>query len=298
MSASASSLRAVDHLVLPTASLGLARNRLTQLGFTVATDARHPFGTENACVYLADSTYLEPLAVADVDECVAAAKAGNVFVARDQAFRFRRGQEGFSGIALASSDAQRDDQFYREAGLSGGPLLTFSRPVTMPDGTSLVASFLLAFAADLRSPDFTFFTCERKNPLPADRSALEAHPNGVCGLSELVFSEPGPADFSSFLHYIVSGETAVASESAVSVDAANVRLTVLDPKATEERLGLRTSTHSRGLRGQAIVFRTRNLDAAHRVLSANAIAFTVRDDRLIVPPAPGQGAVFVFEDIS
>ncbi|PWE55346.1 lactoylglutathione lyase [Metarhizobium album] len=298
MSASASGPRAVDHLVLPTAGLDLARQRLTELGFTVASDARHPFGTENACVYLADKTYLEPLAVADAGECAAAAKAGNMFVARDQAFRFRRGAEGFSGIALASNDAEEDDRAFREAGLSGGPMLTFSRPVKMPDGASLTASFLLAFAADLRSPDFTFFTCERKNPLPADRSALEAHRNGASGLSELLFSEPGPADFRDFLTSIVSGKPVDGGEGALSVEAANVRLTVLDPEAMEECLGLRTSTHSRGLRGQAVVFRTRDLDAAHRVLSASAVAFTARHNRLIVPPAPGQGAVFVFEDMS
>jgi hypothetical protein len=29
----------------------------------VAADARHPFGTENACVFFADGTYLEPLAL-------------------------------------------------------------------------------------------------------------------------------------------------------------------------------------------------------------------------------------------
>ena len=54
--------RAIDHLVLPTDSLGVARARLSALGFTVAPDAQHPFGTGNCCVYLQDGTYLEPLA--------------------------------------------------------------------------------------------------------------------------------------------------------------------------------------------------------------------------------------------
>ncbi|TIX38964.1 MAG: VOC family protein, partial [Mesorhizobium sp.] len=55
----------LDHLVLPTASLDVARARLTLLGFTVAPTGIHPFGTENCCVFLTDGTYLEPLAVAD-----------------------------------------------------------------------------------------------------------------------------------------------------------------------------------------------------------------------------------------
>ena len=55
----------LDHLVLPTASLDVARARLTSLGFVVAPTGIHPFGTENCCVFLADGTYLEPLAVGD-----------------------------------------------------------------------------------------------------------------------------------------------------------------------------------------------------------------------------------------
>ena len=55
----------LDHVVLPVADLGVARARLTALGFTVAPDGLHPFGTANCCVYLADGTFLEPLAVGD-----------------------------------------------------------------------------------------------------------------------------------------------------------------------------------------------------------------------------------------
>ena len=57
--------RRIDHCVLPVADLAGARDRLTRLGFTVAPEGRHPFGTHNACVYFADDTFLEPLAVGD-----------------------------------------------------------------------------------------------------------------------------------------------------------------------------------------------------------------------------------------
>ncbi|TIX70312.1 MAG: VOC family protein, partial [Mesorhizobium sp.] len=55
----------LDHLVLPTARLDAARVRLGSLGFVVAPTGIHPFGTENCCVFFADGTYLEPLAVGD-----------------------------------------------------------------------------------------------------------------------------------------------------------------------------------------------------------------------------------------
>jgi hypothetical protein len=46
----------LDHLVLPTGSLEVARARLAALGFVVAPTGIHPFGTENCCVFLADGT--------------------------------------------------------------------------------------------------------------------------------------------------------------------------------------------------------------------------------------------------
>lgn len=90
-----SSPHPLDHLVLPTVNIALARERLGKLGFTVAPDARHPFGTENACVFFSDKTYLEPLGVASQEQCEASIADGNVFVARDQAYRFRVGDDGF-----------------------------------------------------------------------------------------------------------------------------------------------------------------------------------------------------------
>ncbi len=95
----------LDHVVLPVVNIDLARERLGKLGFTVAADARHPFGTENACVFFADKTYLEPLGIASVEESEASARQGNVFTARNRAFRFRCGEEGLSGLAFGSKDA-------------------------------------------------------------------------------------------------------------------------------------------------------------------------------------------------
>ena len=47
--------RVLDHLVLPVIDIDVARSRYQSLGFTVAPDGRHPFGTENCCVFFEDS---------------------------------------------------------------------------------------------------------------------------------------------------------------------------------------------------------------------------------------------------
>ncbi|MGL4489218.1 MAG: VOC family protein, partial [Rhizobiaceae bacterium] len=174
--------RPLDHLVLPTASLYTARSRLGSLGFIVAPVGVHPFGTENACVYFADGTFLEPLAIGQRETAEAATLAGNAFTARDAAYRFRRNQEGFSAIVMGSNDAKSDHQQFIRTGISAGQVLDFGREFETPDGKKARMDFRLAFAADLRSPDFFGFTCERINVPKSDRSKLVAHENSVTSI--------------------------------------------------------------------------------------------------------------------
>lgn len=91
----------LDHCVLPSANLAIARELLTRLGFTVAPDAAHPFGITNCRVFFEDGRYLESVVLADKNAARRASAAGNVFVQRDRRFRDAGGDEGFSALALA-----------------------------------------------------------------------------------------------------------------------------------------------------------------------------------------------------
>ncbi len=288
--------RLLDHLVLPVATLANARARLASLGFTVAADARHPFGTENACVYFADNTYLEPLAVTDPSIAAAAAAEGNVFVARDRAFRAAVGEEGFSGMVAGTPDAAADDRRFRDAGLSAGAMLSFERPVRMPDGTELTAGFKLAFAGDRRAPNFLLFACERINPLPADRSALQRHDNGVGSIVAITLAADVPADFQSLLQ-TVYGAAAVPDGDGFSVMTSNATISVLTPRRLREVLEIETpAAAGPGLRGAAVTFRCADLEVTAALLAANGVAFQRQGLRLLVPPAPGQGITFIFQE--
>lgn len=288
-------VRALDHLVLPVASLKVARERLARLGFTVADDARHPFGTENACVYFEDGSYLEPLGIASREECEAAAKAGNVFVARDQAFRFRCG-EGFSSLAIKSADAGADHERFGRAGLPAGELLAFERPMKMPDGTSATAAFLLAFAADLRSPDFHFFTCERRLPLPVDRGSLTRHANGVSGIAAVVLSEENPSDFQYFLEESFRQREVNAHSFGIELATPTARVEVLTPEGLKAYYGIDTADRSRGLRGRAGVFAVADAGVTEALLAGNGIAFSRVGARIVVAPSAGQGMAVIFEE--
>ncbi|WP_246660367.1 VOC family protein [Nitratireductor sp. XY-223] len=289
--------RPVDHLVLPTAELEVARARLASLGFTVAPEARHPFGTANACVFFADGTYLEPLAVAQRELCEHAAIDGNVFVKRDQAYRFRRGEEGFSALVMGTDNAAEDRNRFVRAGISAGLNLEFSRPFETPDGARAMAGFELAFAGDLRAPDVFFFTCQRKNPPEVDRTALETHENGVTGIRQVVLSEPNPSDFQYLLQQVVGQREVNAHSFGVDLAAANTDVVALNAAGLKGFFGVEGGTHARGLRLRGIVFATGDLNAMEQRLKEEGIAYVFTAGRLVVAETAGQGAFFAFEQV-
>ncbi|GAA2872546.1 catechol 2,3-dioxygenase-like lactoylglutathione lyase family enzyme [Aminobacter niigataensis] len=275
--------RPLDHVVLPTADLAIARQRLTALGFTVSPVGIHPFGTVNCCVYLGDGTFLEPLAIGDSAAAGEAVAAGNVFVGRDSAFRNAHGDEGFSAVVFGTNDADADHSEFVAAGVSAGPRLDFSRPFVDASGKSDVASFRLAFAAEPGSQGDAFlFTCERVNAPDVDRSALQAHANGARRVLAVEASVAEPAAAADLL----------ATVARSSVDA------VSEIPLSNARLAVRAMAGSSGLRLDAMVFAVDDLAVARELLARNGIAHDLSGQRLVIPPAPGQGAAFIFEEKS
>lgn len=289
--------RALDHLVLPVLALDTARRRHQALGFTVAPDARHPFGTGNACVFLSDGTYLEPLAIGHRETCEAAALSGNMFVLRDQAYRFRNGHDGFSAISLSSDDADADHELFRKSGIGGGDTLTFSRVFDDGKGNTGEASFKLAFAADLRSPDSFFFTCQRINAPKVDRSGLQRHANGVTGMVSIAISEENPSDFQYLLQDAIGNRETSAHSFGMDIHCSNVRVEVFNRAGMRAWFGVADGFDQRGLRLRAIVFAAPDLDLVRAGLSTNHVPFEEHEGRVIVRPAEGQGAIYAFEAV-
>lgn len=275
--------------MLPTAGLAAARQRLDRLGFTVAPDGLHPFGTANCCVYFADGTFLEPLAVADREAADAAAMQGNVFVARDGAWRQRHGRDGFSAVVFGSSDADRDHADFVGAGISAGDRLDFSRPFVDASGRKDDASFSLAFAADQRAPDALFFTCQRINAPAVDRTALQRHDNGALRIRAIILEAPEPAAFAAFIQEVVGAAAKPAPGSCLVFAASNGEVLVRRSGAAEGR-------PTAGLVFAEIVFGIGDAPSVRSLLAEREVDFVADGGAIRVEPAPGQGAAFIFEE--
>ncbi|MBZ9707819.1 VOC family protein [Mesorhizobium sp. ESP7-2] len=289
-----SGIHPLDHLVLPTQSLDAARARLNVLGFVVAPAGIHPFGTENCCVFFADGTYLEPLAIGDRQAAAKVIAEGNVFVARDRLYRESRGDEGFSAVVLGTDNADGDHERYVEAGLSAGDTLSFSRAFTDTAGKSDTASFKLAFAAAHGQTDAFLFACQRINAPKVDRAALQAHPNGVDGIVEVIAISGAPAEQHRLISVAVNAPSADAQGGAFHLP--NAVLTVLDAASFTARFGIPAGAPSE-LRFAAVIFSIRDIGAAASLLAANAIQHDMSGNDIVVRPASGQGAAFIFREI-
>lgn len=289
--------RPLDHLVLPTANLTVAQERHERLGFIVAPKGVHPFGTENACVYLADGTFLEPLAIGQRETAEKASLKGNVFTARDAAFRFRKGQEGFSGVVVGSDNAEEDQRQFDSAGVSAGQILDFGRDFVTPEGAKARMDFRLCFAADLRSPDSFFFTCQRINVPKADRSKLTAHENGAVSIKSVVMSEPNPTDFQYLLQTVANEREVEAHSFGMDIKLPNATLSVLTHAGLKAFYDLETHGERRGILMRGIVFGVSDLARMKYLLKSRTVDFKESSEKLIVKPQAGQGAAYIFEAV-
>ncbi|MBO9654259.1 MAG: VOC family protein [Agrobacterium tumefaciens] len=289
--------RSVDHLVLPVRDIGVAAHRLEALGFTVAPPALHPFGTQNACVFFQDGTYIEPLAIAKPANYNASIEKGDVFTGRDRAFRQHHEQEGFSALVAKTDDAIADHERFVAAGLSAGDRFDFSRPVQMPDGSRSEAAFRLAFAASGAPADFFLFSCQRLKALPGDRTVLEKHANSVTGLREIVLFSGGDAKAARLIETVFGCEATMSPDGDTVFATGNVRIRLTEKPAFAS-VDLNASNRGDGgLRGAGIVFSVRDLAVTAAALAANGVSSMEAGGRLVVPAAPGQGVAFAFEEI-
>ncbi len=198
---------------------------------------------------------------------------------------------------MGSHDTKSDHEAFVKAGISAGQILDFGRDFETPSGEKARMDFSLAFAADLRSPDFFGFTCERINVPKADRSNLIGHENSVVSIKSVVLTEPNPTDFQYLFQELINEREVDAHSFGMDIHASNSTVSVLTHEGFEGVFGVHIHGTMRGLIARAVIFGTTNLIAVREKLSTSNIKFTEHLGRIIVAPAKGQGAYFAFEAV-
>lgn len=281
-------MRSIDHLVLPVTTLALARSRLTGLGFNVAPDAQHPFGSGNCCVFFENRTYLEPITILDRAAADVAAAEGNVFIRRLKRFAERRKGEGFAMLALRSEDAEADVAAFEKAGIESAPLFEFKRMAEMPDGSEREIGVRLAYAEQAEAPGATFFACQHLSPDVLFQTEYLEHPNGAQGVSAVVAVAENPADFHILLTAATGQRELRTTSFGVEATVDGQEISILTPAGFRSRYGVEPPDPRRGLIFAAFDVVVADLDVAAKALGAAAER---RENQLVVKAAPGLRAV-------
>jgi hypothetical protein len=280
--------RNLDHVVLPVPSLKVARERLSSLGFTVAPDARHKFGTENACVFFENNTFVEPVAVGHRETVEAAIDKGNPFLRRDMGYRFRNGDDGFTFLVFGEPDPKSERKAIQKAGWETGKLVTVRRP-----GVKV----RVALGIDERSPDFSCFLCERTDGPPTFPSELTQHANGASGITSVALVEQLPEDFQYYLQ-TMSGQREARSHSfGMEIKLPNAKVDVLNKAGLKAHYGVE-ALPQRGLRAVAFDVIVRDQSKTASLLKNAGVETRTVGKRLIVDRATGQGAMIAFVEES
>jgi hypothetical protein len=279
--------------VLPATTLTLVRARLTSLGFTVAPDARHPFGTGNCCVFFKNRTFLEPITILDRNRADMAAAEGIAFVKRLKRFTERQG-EGFAMVALKSKDADADLAAFTKAAAAAQPAFRFSRQARLPDGSEHEIGFVLAFADFPAAPDATFFVCQHLAEDVLYQPSYIEHSNGALGITAVVAVAENPTDFQAMLKVATGNSETTTIESGVKTDADGQTFLILTREGFRARYEIDPPNPRRGLRFAAFEITVLDLDRAARYAGSSARRHA---DRIVVPAAPGLGAVVTFRRV-
>jgi hypothetical protein len=283
-------MRSIDHLVLPVTTLTLARSRLTSLGFTVAPDAQHPFGTGNCCVFFKDRTCLEPITIVDRAAADMAAAERVVFVKRMKRFTERQG-EGFAMVALTSDDAEADRAAFEAAGLGGGPTFRFSRMAKLPDGSVREVGFVVANVEFPAAIDANFFVVQHLARDTLFQKTYLEHANGAVGIRAVAAVAENPADFHILLEKVTGQRELRTTSFGIEAEVESKLFLILTPDGFRTRYETDAPNPRRGMRFAAFELSVLDLD---RAAGYGGRAVKRVGELAVVAPTPGLAAVLAF----
>ena len=286
-------MRKIDHHVLVTRDLDTARSQYEQLGFQVAPDGIHPFGTKNANLYFKNGVMVETLAVGDEGKYAEAVAVGNTFVCNDAKYRQLVGNSGFSHVVASSVDAETDHVEYQRRGHSGGKLVRFSRAFEHPNGVADAITVKLAFATHPKSRHAFFFTCHSVSSASMGASNLEVHPNGVLSCIQAVSCASEPSVYADFVAGFFETDDVTVSRDGVHCATPNGTVSIVSPKQLNREFGVERNTTE--LAHVGLVFEARDLSIVRAIMEESQQATWESRDRLLVRTNGPAGPFFAFE---
>jgi catechol 2,3-dioxygenase-like lactoylglutathione lyase family enzyme len=281
----------LDHIVHAVRDLDAAAEFYVRAGFTVGSRNRHPWGTHNRIVQF-PGVFIELLGVREPELITAASRGTFSFgsFTRD----FLAHDQGLAMLVLKGRGAA-DAEAFRAAGIGDFDVFDFEREAKRPDGSSVKVAFSLAFAADPKTPDAGYFTCQQHYPENFWNPAFQDHANGVSGVTEVVMVSEKPQDHVYFFRAFSGLREVHSNASGFSVRTERGDIRVMNPAAYRTYCATEPPNLTRGARFAAIRFMERDKAAVISVLQKGGVSFLDRDFGIVVPADVAFGATLLFD---
>lgn len=287
--------RSLDHAVVAVNDLDVAQRVFERLGFNVAPRGVHPFGTHNANIYFENGFMIELLAVDEPQTYRRSAREHNTFTRNDAEYRAIAWQQGISHVVVDTKDASADHQAFMDAGISGGPIVTFSRDFVHGDGRKAKVSAKLAFATPEKAAAAYWFSCEDIEAPSANDPGLFDHPNGVQHLLEVISVSSEPTDFSSFLETVYKVKPVCNPCGSLDMVLHNARHSLSQPHVVAERFGISVPPVETACRHVGLVFKVLDVSTTLRSLRRSGCDVQEFRDQAIVAPFSSSHPFLVFK---
>jgi hypothetical protein len=195
---------------------------------------------------------------------------------------------------MKSTDAEADAAAFAKAGAGSAAPFRFSRQARLTDGAEREVGFAVAFADFPTAPDAAFFVCQHLAEDILYQPSYMEHPNGAIGVSAVVAVAENPIEFQAMLRTATDNSETTTDEAGVKAEADGQSFVILTRDGFHGRYGIEAPNPRRGLRFAAFETTVLDLDRAARYAGSTAKR---HDDRIVVPAAPGLGAVVVFRRV-
>lgn len=220
--------RGIDHLVIAVRDLEKAATAYRLLGFTTTPVAHHPWGTSNVLVQL-DRFFLEIIAVTDETKLIPPTDRQFSFGSylRD----FLVADQGLAMLVFESFDATADCAEFQRKGIASFDRFDFERQAVLPDGSTAIVGFSLAFVAPPSMPKAVFFTCQQHAPQYFWKPAYQVHANGALGIGAVAMAAEEPNALTSLMQALQGADSVQENEGGLHVGTARGWVDILTPDA-------------------------------------------------------------------
>lgn len=260
----------LDHTVINVRyAMDDAAARFKALGFQLTDRGYHTLGSINHLMMFG-TDYLELIGL---PEDAKGAQSGRPDI--------ENAPFGINGLVFKTNDVDEMYVHLQAIGMAGDPPKSFSRPVTLPEGTS-DACFRTVHVRHDAFPGGRVYFCEHGTPELVWRPEWQIHDNGAQAMPEFVVASANHAgeaeDMAKLLRTDVGG-----SADQLSVPLAGAQISFLAPDAYRARYGdLATSMAERSSIFGALVVRVGDLGSVRRIAQAAGVPFVDEANRVVV----------------